>query len=342
MKFWVKNKDGLCVYSYSDDTDMHICERCMTGNFNGQCSQNRYAYNVQRNEIIYSFCYEKNVPSKQVKFLAKIACRGYEEAFKIQKSLQNDFASFESIALHNVRKLTAAIGQKVDSIASEVEVYKSEDKIGYFKKKIDLNSTQAAKELLSIRKSVNQIEFEYNAIDAYRSTDVMKESWFTEHKAFTIVVMTFYMYEQNFKEKRLWLDVDKYNGYVNVDFSMARSSISQILSNAVKYCKPESRIIVSFVEEEKFVFIKFEMESLYFSNDESKYFALKGKRGANSTGIPGEGIGLFAASLMMQHNGGKLLINSNENTRYQSDGKIYSTNEFTLIFQRKTANMPGS
>jgi signal transduction histidine kinase len=307
----------------------------MIGNFNGQCNQDRYAYNIQRTDHVFSFCYEKNVPSKQVKFLSKIACRGYEEAFKIQKAVQNDFASFESIALHNVRKLTAAIGQKVDSIASEEDVYKSDDRIGCFRKNIENNVNQTARELLSIRKSVNQIEFEYNAIDAYRSTDVMKDSWFTEHRAHTIVVMTFYMYEQDFREKRIRLDVEKYNGCVNVDFSMARSSISQILNNAVKYCKPQSNITVNFVEDEKFVSIKFEMESLYFTNVESKSFALKGKRGSNSVGIPGDGIGLFTAALMMEHNGGKLIINSNENTRYQSSGKSYSTNEFTLVFQRK-------
>ena len=118
-----------------------------------------------------------------------------------------------------------------------------------------------------------------------------------------------------------------------VDIATARSAISQILSNALKHCKPESVVKVKFAVKDGFTDLMFEMISRYFDNIEKHNFTLNKYRGLNSEGLEGQGIGLYAAQRMMMLNTGALEINSNENTRFESQGVIYSENEFLLKFK---------
>ena len=207
-------------------------------------------------------------------------------------------------------------------------------KIKFIEGNIRSHPWEAAREILSIRKSINQIEYEYNAIESFRKQGEKGiESGFTRHKAHTLILTSFYLLEEDFRSKDLRVEISPYQGFVNVDFATARSAISQIFSNAIKFCKPDSQITIGFVEIKDYVNIKFEMVSRYFTNDEKKNFTRKKFRGTNSTGTDGQGLGLFAAQRMMSLNAGTLEINSKEATRFTSQGNNFSQNEFILSFR---------
>ena len=335
MKLWVLDKQGNCLFNYKDSDDNEVCEHCLSSVPEEKCARARYSIHKTTELNQFRFCFDKHMPGKQARFNAKLIMRGYSDVFRVTNALQEDIRSLEGIVLHNVRKMTAGIGQKIDGIASEELAAKEEDKIAFFEKNIEQKKKQAARELLSIRKSVNQIEFEYNALDSYKKQGSGNDSWFTAHKAHTVVVMTFYMYEREFKENHLHLNTGEYYGEIFVDFSMARSAIGQIFANAIKYCKPDSTVHVKFLEDDGMTKILFEMTSLCFDNSEVPKFTIKGYRGRNSKGIDGQGIGLFAAALMMNQNQGAMRIQSNGSTRFESNGKEYSQNEFELSFKRK-------
>lgn len=335
MKLWVLDKQGNCLFNYKDGNDSEVCERCLTAVLEGECARSRYAIHKSTELNEFRFCFDRSIKGKQARFISKLAVHGYSDVLRVSHALQEDIRSLEGIVLHNVRKLTAGIGQKIDGIASEELAAKEIDKIAFFEKCIDQRKRHVARELLSIRKSINQIEFEYNSLDSYKKQGKGNDSWFTSHKAHTLVVMTYYMYEPEFKERRLHLDTDEYYGEVLVDFSMARSAISQVLSNAIKYCKPDSTVGVKFKDEGLTTHVLIEMTSLYFDNNEVPKFTIKGYRGKNSVGIDGQGLGLFAAALMMSLNQGTLEMRSNESTKFESEGKLYSQNEFELIFRKK-------
>ena len=74
------------------------------------------------------------------------------------------------------------------------------------------------------------------------------------------------------------------------------------------------------------------MTSLYFSNTEASSFGGIGVRGRQTKGISGEGVGLHAVGLFQKMHNGYVLMESNESTKFKSEGKEYSQNAVKLGF----------
>ena len=333
MRLWIRDLKGNVVIAYAEKNDDEGCQKCLNEVVLGKCHKKRFANRKIDADKEFVFCHEKNVVSKQASVTSKMVIFGFRKAYQIANSIVTDLTDLETIALHNAKKLTASVGLKIDKIASEEDMSKSVDKISFIEGKLKTSPREAAREILSIKRAVSQIEYEYNALESFRKQGEKGiEIGFTRHKAHTVVLTSFYLLEENFYSNGLRLKIDPYQGYVNIDFGTAKSAISQILSNAIKFCKPSSEIHTRFLEKDGFVLIKFEMISRFFTNDEKKHFTEKKYRGGNSVNTEGQGIGLFAVQRMMSLNAGSLEINSHEGTKFESGGVIYSRNEFTLSF----------
>jgi len=259
---------------------------------------------------------------------------GYFRATTVQKSIQNDIKSIESITLHNVKKLNAGIGLKIERHFSDEFLATAKDKIGAIEGILKTDSKGMARELLSIVKSIRQIESEYSLVESLReqhSTNATQS--FTRHKAHTVILMSYYMFEEELARKHIHATFASFSGYILVDFAVARSAISQIFSNAVKYCKPDSEIRINFHSDAERTKVIFLMESRFIPQTDIQMLFLRPYRGNNTDGIRGEGIGLFAAYSMMKMNEGEITCTSNESTKYESEGVWYSSNTFTVTFK---------
>lgn len=333
MRFWVFDNAGNNIYQYNDDKNDEICERCKEYPSEGLCRNKRYSNTIHKNDHKVVFCMDKGMVGKRAKYFIKITLDAYFKASNVQKKIQADITSIEAITLHNVKKLNAGIGLKLGKHIDEKVLAKSPNKIKTIEDIIATKKGDFAREVLSIIKSIRQIESEYALVDSLRGQELIKQD-FTRHRAHTVVLMSYYMFEEELIKKNIHVKFQNFTGYILIDFAMARSAISQIFSNAVKYCKPQSEINVGFTDNSDKTTIQFEMVSRFFTNDEAKSFFLKPLRGANSNGTHGDGIGLFSAYRMMTINGGQIFCQSYEDTKYHSDGIDYSNNEFSLVFKR--------
>ncbi|MEZ5493683.1 MAG: hypothetical protein R3E61_03590 [Pseudomonadales bacterium] len=299
----------------------------------GICHKKRYAYRKEKEDNIYIFCHEENSVSKQVKWVSGICVEGYLKAELIAKSFKSDLNDFEAIALHNVRKHTASLGQKIGNIIGEDGLSSAQDKLGHIKNSVKSNINSVAKELLTSRKLLEQMEFDFIMIESLTTKIGLQD--LTAHKAHHLVKMAYYLHEEEILKKHR-VNIATYDGKILCDFGSARSAISQIFSNAIKYCKNNEQINVVFVEDGDFVSICFEMVSLYFSSAEAVNLTQKGYRGINTKNIDGKGIGLYAVSHFMEMNHGYMDISSSEATKFHSGENHYSTNRFVLSFKKSS------
>lgn len=336
MKMWVKDSMGYVVYSYVEENEENKCEDCLSKFSQGICKNGRYAYGKSSNDLNYFFCNDERTTAKHAKHLASIFISAHFKISNHNSYLSNRLYNFECIALHNAKKITSDIGLKINRLVSEEELSKSPDKISLIEVRLKSSSKEAARDLWSIMKSLNQIDYEFNSLESYGQLAINKNAIasqeLTRHKAHTLLLMSFYLHEDDFSKNNIKFDISTYSGYVNVDFAVARSAISQILSNAIKYCKPNSRIITEIYSVESNTYFKFKMCSRFFTNTEKIRFTAERYRGKNSAGTKGQGLGLFAASQMMRLNLGGIDINSDESSAHEQDGISYSNNEFVLKF----------
>lgn len=336
MRFWVFDSIGYNVYYYNDDKKFEICERCKDSPSEELCRKNRLCItrNIDNHKVI--FCLDKGMVGKHAKYIVKITLDAYSKGSNVQKRTHTDITTIEAITLHNVKKLNAGIGLKLERHINEVALSKSQNKTKTIESIITEKKEEFARDILSIIKSIRQIESEYALAESLRGQATIKQD-LTKHRAHTVVVMSYYMFEEELKKKNIRVILQNFTGDIWVNFAMARSALSQIFSNSVKYCKPHSEINVTFTNDTGKTTIQFEMESRFFTNDEAKSFFLNPIRGLNSNGVPGEGIGLFAAYRMMQMNGGQISCYAHENTKYSSEDIYYSNNLFSLVFMKDLA-----
>lgn len=337
MKFWIKDINGNILYKYAEGGDTSDCEVCLNAYKQGVCKHGRYANTKTSNDLSYIFCHNKNTIGKQAKYISNIVVDAHAKALTHNNHVISLIKNYESIALHNAKKITSDIGLKINRLISEEELSRSQDKISLIDVRLRNNSKEAAREIWSVIKSLNQLDYEYNSLESYsqladqnRSSLVQE---FTKHKAHTLLLMSYYLHEEDFQSKNLKLEITPFTGFVYVDFAIARSAISQILSNAIKYCRPNSKAMANIYCKGDYTYFNFKMCSRFFTNAEKSKFTIEKYRGINSSGTKGQGLGLFSACQMMRLNLGGIEISSDEKVVYGSDGIQYSNNEFTLYFK---------
>ncbi len=331
MKFWVKS-GGVVEFSYRDDGETEVCERCLSEDIRGKCQLGRYAVRRERSNSDYIFCYEQTVPGKQAKYLSKITANSFKGIVSAAESQSKDISNIQTIAYHNAKKLNASIGQKIDSIfPSESDFIKSSS-VDSIKLAMTKNSDGVAAGILSVRKIVEQVEAEYNLVEILGQSEPFSLNDLTSIRIHKLLVGVYYNYREVLEDRKISVDIRDTSFSIAVDYSIAKSSIGQILSNAAKYCRQDSKVFVDVRKAGEFFEVVFSMTSLYFSISESTEFGAMGVRGSQVKEISGDGIGLYAVGLFQKMHKGYLKMESNQSTKFTSDGKEYSQNEITLGF----------
>lgn len=332
MRFWIVNKGAVNFYYADENDESEGCELCLTENVVGKCKEDRFACTIKSDDELFRFCHKSNVVAKQARYVSKLTAKSFKSIYRATKKKRSDLSDIEQISYHNAKKMNASIGQKINKFIPEKDLYDSDNKIKFIEKSIRVNAKKIAREILNIRKTTEQIETEYNLIEVLDMEREFRIEDMTPIKAHQLIVSAFYLYEEDFIEKKIKVIIDITEENVLVDYGVAKSAIGQLFSNAIKYCKEVTELVITKRYVGEYIEIVFDMESLFFSNMEACTLALKSVRGRMVDDISGGGIGLFAVQNYMRLHGGYLNITSDESTKYHSRGKYYSKNSFVLGF----------
>jgi len=333
MRFWVRCDDRI-EFNYRDELDKEICERCLDEVIVGKCLKLRYAVRNSKNGVEYIYCHDKNTVAKRAKHISKITTEAFTTITRAAKERSKDINAIQTIAYHNAKKMNASIGQKIDKLIPYEEYNREEDKINVIKEEIKASPEIVAREILSVRKTVEQIEAEYNLIEVLDLSEPFSETDLTLTKAHKLLVLGYYFYQEEFSKKRIYVKISETDLAIKVDYGVAKSAIGQIFNNAMKYCKPETTLNVHVNDTGEHVEIIFTMTSLYFDKIEANKFSELGARGLQAKDIVGEGVGLYAVHHFMRMHNGYLNMKSNRSTSFKSGDKTYSENIFVLGFKK--------
>ena len=333
MRFWIRCNNRI-EFEYREEIDNEVCERCLAEEIRGKCQKSRYAVKASKNDSEFIFCFDKNVVSKQAKHIAKITLEAFPLITKAARERNRDLNKIQTIAYHNAKKMNASIGQKIDKLIPYEEYSREEDKINVIKAAIQSTPDSVAREILGVRKTVEQIEAEYNLIEVLDLSEPFSENDLTLIRAHKVLVLGYYFYQEEFSKKRIFVKISETDLAIKVDYGVAKSAIGQIFNNALKYCKPETPLYVNVNDVNDYIELQFQMTSLYFDESECSKFTELGARGNQVKDIAGEGVGLYAVYHFMRMHNGYFKMSSNKNTSFRSGDKTYSENTFILGFKK--------
>lgn len=339
----IKTKSN--IYSYKDINDQNTCEKCFLNNNhfhenNGLCNKGNYYLNVRdnKNNYFFIFCFDKLKVKKKAKLHARILMDIFIQGIEITQHKNNQRLDNVDFAIHNTKNILAQVNSKIFKLVNEKELSKSKNKIDYIKKLLMDNVDIFAKELLSVLKSLTQMDMEYELINYLKPGINLKKSEFSTHKIHHLLVLTYYLYEEEFKEKDIHFNIQHTDEKIFVNFNTIKTGITQILDNALKYCYKGKPINVKInIINDDFIDISFEMLSVFVGQDEINKIIIEGERGVYAEKIAptGKGLGLGVIQKMVSLNKGKFTFEFNEKTRFYSGEIPYSENKFNIQLLRK-------
>lgn len=228
--------------------------------------------------------------------------------------------------IHNLKSLTAKIGQEVFYIAQQdLMINSPRDMVKYVAKEILENTDDAAKGLIEILKHHAAQKAEYSAFEKLTGKALVGAP--ERHDVHRVLMNVFYLFFGDFIKKKVKADVERTRLQALIDYESIHVCIYYVVENATKYARPGSPFNVSIAEDGGFVIIRFNMESIEILPEEvDKIFdeGFSGKRAIESR-LHGAGIGLYMARAMAQMNGGTLTAVPGRGT-----GAGYARNTFIL------------
>lgn len=350
MRYEIKNKAGNLTYRYISD-DTHICDKCFHDVASHKCCNNYHFITVEKNEQTHSFCFScKEVKNeKSAKTLANFIVYDYYFQKKKEKTIipsdvdLNTYTDLLKVSFHNSKTIVSNMKNKIFSLLdSSIESFLlKNNKIDYIQQCIKENSRNTARQILSCLKSAEQVLHEFALVDFLHPQSIISDKMKGSHKAHTIYVLSFYMYETDFQNKYLKVKSGFSDSKIYIHFETAKTAIAQILDNTLKYARKNSIVNVTFekktIEGISYIAIVFNMESIAIRKSEISLFCQIGQRGifAQKAEIDGNGLGLYITQKMLNLNDGFLEIDTND-TPKKHNGRSYTNNTFRLYFKEAT------
>lgn len=238
--------------------------------------------------------------------------------------------NISEIIVHNSKNIHTNIVSKFQTIFPNLLDSDVDDKKNYILQELksNSNSSDIARELLSIWKSLTQQTFQYSVAD-YIEAATLDISDFVRQQIYTIVKMAFFQYEDDFKEKKIIVHFSPFTEEVCCHFDTVKAAFCALFENCIKYCKKDSRIDISFLKENDKIITTISMLSRIIKDSDLSFIFDYGKRGARVQDLPGKGVGLWMMKKMMQLNFGDVSTKPSEN-RFHIDGNEYGNNSFTF------------
>lgn len=250
---------------------------------------------------------------------------------KLNIDLQKQIHNLTKTNGHNIQELYAIVPQEMlnQNINSQIE---------YIESKISENPKEAAKMFLRIAKNNASMKAEFSAIN--KLSDGKNAIKNRRHPIKKVVLNTYHIFSQDFKEKNILVQFDDNNDYLIFDYEILQASLYHLFHNATKYALSNTSLFVKFQKDSNDFSIMFEMISLKINPEERKEIFEDGKYGifAKKSGKAGKGLGLGTTSKMLELCNCELHLETNSNLRNSKTirGLCYEENIFTIKFKNYT------
>jgi signal transduction histidine kinase len=233
--------------------------------------------------------------------------------------------------IHNLKSLSAKITQEIFYVALQTNLMESpKNSLAYLEKQISNRPKDTAKALLAVLRYTTAQNTEFSAFQKLNGDIGMLQK--EHYKIHKILMSVFYLFFQDFTDKRVQVAVEHSDLEGNFDYDSIHACIYHLVENAAKYVKHDGQFSVYISKSLSELNIVFDMESLTIYDDEVEKLFSEGFSGklAIAEGLHGEGIGLFLAKRMAIMNGGNLV---ELNGKPQQTDPKYARNTFTLTLQ---------
>ena len=228
-----------------------------------------------------------------------------------------------SIFIHDMKKVYSSMLRKFENYISKNSIL-SDD--------IDENLKNLDSDLLSIYKSINLLEYQFNNIDYISNIESIKFGQLREVHIYKAIDKIHRILRTNVpnkielkgsSHKKLFV----YESFINLPFIL--------IDNALKYSLKEQNIEIKINDSlvEDGVEIEIISYSPLINDEDKKYIFEKYYRGCNvKTLVPeGQGIGLFLAKIIADAHNIKINLLDNQIKKFEVEDIIYCENNFKFV-----------
>lgn len=335
------NSENSLIYVYSEDKEKvsRLLDAIEKGKVSNGFFYKEYLVIVkERDSGNYYFFYDEYKNVKDAKHATKVLLKAVLQTFSINDTNMALYKNSEHIILHNakniIHKLTTGLRAKLNY---DVLVYQ-DDKVKYINDLIKDDTFDYAREFLRCEKSLEQVSYEYNCLDLISSGELLDATERSQERIHSCLVQAFYIYENEFKEKNIKVQIEQNRDSIFCNFFSIRSAFALLFENCTKYCKSNTDIIVSANKQSNgSVKIDFDMTSVFNSEEDLKKVFLEHERGEEAKKKDsGQGLGLFLVQRLLEINGFSICLKSMPNTDSYDERKIhYSRNLYVIDIPEK-------
>lgn len=268
---------------------------------------------------------------KDAKFRAKIfidAIASYNNYFKVQEDI---YSTVFYSSYHNTKNIAHSVKGRIENLVNYSNIMFGSDKIAYINDVIQSNTLKTAREILALYKSVEQMQFEYDIIDYLKPGTKLNDKDFSYVKIHPTIVQAYYIYETEFREKQITVQISECHKYAYCNFFSMRSAFVLVFENCLKYSLSDTVINVNFIEVCNYFRINISMTSVYNENEDIKNMFLPGKRGFYAEKLAyGSGYGLYVVKHLLALNNIIIHFQRISESNFQNNDIKYSDNLFSI------------
>lgn len=243
--------------------------------------------------------------------------------------VRQDFRRFK----HNlITQHTLMLQELEKSFSLETNEKGINNQIEFIEKLLIENPRQSAISILKLIKNVNLIKAEFDVYDMLSIKNPSLE-FFTHnpHKLTLLVLSPFWL---ELIEKGIKINISECKGEVYVDYRSISVALSHIFENTSKYICRNTTLNITYLENNGFIVINFEMISLKIKPEEKEKIFEDNYSGdyAKSTTLAGSGIGMSIVKKLTELNRGEIIveIDTDEKLREKVMGIPYEKNIFRM------------
>jgi K+-sensing histidine kinase KdpD len=198
----------------------------------------------------------------------------------------------------------------------------------------NVESRALSSALLDVDRAITSLQTQISGLQILSGEYVKTES---RHNLLSMVDSFLVPFERSLFEKNIRIvnttdDASTEQELVDLDYNLLNWAFFHILNNAVKYCRPNSDLIIRNDFYRKTISV--EMDSLRVEEDEVDAIFEQGKRGKNSEGtFSGEGLGMYFTKFGLDNLGAKITFTPINQICVEENGKQYCRNVIQIALK---------
>ncbi|MDH5414481.1 MAG: ATP-binding protein, partial [Flavobacteriaceae bacterium] len=244
-----------------------------------------------------------------------------------QKKVNRLVHNLTSINAHNIQEI-------YDLIPQDILVQNWKKQLKYIEDNLKENPKKAALMFIRIAKHNTHMKSEFSIYKKIERDDSVKLDN-KEHNLRNVLLNTLHTFFSDFKENNVFVDVKEFVYKLEFDYETIQVALYHLLENTTKYTLPNSSVEISAYDNNTFVYLKFQMTSIYIEPGERKSVLKEGVSSnlAIKLGKQGDGIGMWRIKQMMELNEGEFRCEFGEQ-KTNRVGIKFADNVFTLRFRK--------